>query len=235
MIAVRANPLRLVVFDMDGTIVDSQANIIRAVGEVAKILGLPGPPAEQVPRVIGLSLDEALAMLFPGVDTSTHKHLDREYREAFVRLRASPEYREPLFEGTHEILDALEGAGFLLGIATGKAKRGVNHVLNLHGLTGRFVTIQTPEDAPGKPHPGMVLQAMSQTGVEPKNTVMVGDTTYDIHMGLAAGVKTVGVSWGNHPAEDLRVAGAHRLIDRLSELLHAAEALTSATSWESGQ
>ncbi|MBY0510902.1 MAG: HAD-IA family hydrolase [Rhodospirillaceae bacterium] len=220
-------PLRLVVFDLDGTIVDSQANIVRAVAEVAKILGLPGPPAEHVPRVIGLSLAEALALLFPGVDTSTHKDLDREYREAFVRLRASPDYREPLFAGTHEILNALERAGFLLGIATGKAKRGVNHVLNLHGLTGRFVTVQTPEDAPGKPHPGMVLQAMAETGVEPRNTVMVGDTTFDIHMGLAAGVQTVGVSWGNHPVEDLKVAGAHRLIDRLSDLLHAAETLTA--------
>jgi phosphoglycolate phosphatase len=230
-------PLRLVVFDLDGTIVDSQANIVRAVAEVARILGLPGPPVEQVPRVIGLSLAEALAQLFPGVDTSTHRDLDREYREAFVRLRASPDYREPLFAGTHEILDALERSGFLLGIATGKAKRGVNHVLNLHGLTGRFVTVQTPEDAPGKPHPGMVLQAMSETGVEPQNTVMVGDTTFDIHMGLAAGVKTVGVSWGNHPVEDLRVAGAHRLIDRLDDLLHAAETLTApvTTSMESAR
>jgi phosphoglycolate phosphatase len=223
-------PLRMVVFDLDGTIVDSQANIVRAVGEVAQILGLPNPPAHQVPRVIGLSLSEALAMLFPGVDASTHKNLDHEYREAFVRLRASPDYQEPLFDGTHELLNALEGAGFLLGIATGKATRGVRHVLNLHGLTGRFVTIQTPETAPGKPHPGMVLQAMAETGVEPQNTVMVGDTTYDIHMGLAAGVKTVGVSWGNHPADELEAAGAHHLIDRLSDLLHAAEILTVPTS-----
>lgn len=222
-----SGPLRMVVFDLDGTIVDSQANIVRAVAEVANILGLPNPPPDQVPRVIGLSLAEALAMLFPGVDTATHKDLDHEYREAFVRLRKSPDYQEPLFEGTHDILDALDKAGFLLGIATGKATRGVNHVLNLHGLTGRFVTIQTPENAPGKPHPGMVLQAMAETGVEPYNTIMVGDTTYDIHMGLAAGVHTVGVSWGNHPIEDLRGAGAHRLIDRLDDLLHAAEALTA--------
>lgn len=225
-----STPVRMVVFDLDGTIVDSQANIVRAVSEVAGILGLPNPPADQVPRVIGLSLAEALAMLFPGVDTATHRNLDHEYREAFVRLRASPDYQEPLFDGTHDILNALEGAGFLLGIATGKATRGVRHVLNLHGLSGRFVTIQTPENAPGKPHPGMVLQAMAEVGVEPHNTIMVGDTTYDIHMGLAAGVKTVGVSWGNHPPEELKAAGAHRLIDRLSDLLHAAEALTVPAS-----
>jgi len=220
-------PLRLAVFDLDGTIVDSQANIIRAVGEVAKILGLKGPPREEVPRVIGLSLGEALAQLFPGVDADTHTSLDREYREAFVRLRASPDYREPLFDGTHEALDALEKEGFLLGIATGKAKRGVNHVLNLHGLTGRFVTVQTPEDAPGKPHPGMILRAMAETGVEPGNTVMIGDTAYDIQMARAAGVGAIGVSWGNHPVTELQAAGAHRLIDRLSDLLHAVQALTA--------
>jgi phosphoglycolate phosphatase len=222
-----SQPPRLVVFDLDGTIVDSQANIVRAVAEVAQILGLPGPPPEHVPRVIGLSLAEALTQLFPGVDASLHQTLDREYREAFVRLRATPDYREPLFAGTHEVLDQLDKAGFLLGIATGKARRGVNHVLNLHGLVGRFVTVQTPDVAPGKPHPGMVLRAMAETAVEPENTVMIGDTSFDILMARAAGVHAVGVSWGNHPATELWAAGAHRLIDRLDDLLHAVETLTA--------
>jgi phosphoglycolate phosphatase len=222
-----SQPSRLVIFDLDGTIVDSKANIIRAVGEVAKILGLEGPPAHEVPRVIGLSLDKALAELFPGVDASAHRDLDREYREAFMRLRASPDYQEELFPGTHEALAELDKAGFLLGIATGKATRGVKYVLNRHGLEGRFITIQTPENAPGKPHPGMVLQAMAETGVEPRHAVMIGDTTFDILMARAAGANAVGVSWGNHPGADLMAAGAHRLIDRLDDLLHAVEALTS--------
>lgn len=219
--------MRLAIFDLDGTIVDSQSNIVRAVAEVAKILGLPGPPPGEVPRVIGLSLGEALAQLFPGVDPGTHQDLDREYREAFVRLRASPGYDEPLFAGTLEVLVELERAGYLLGIATGKAKRGVNYVLSRHGLEGRFVTIQTPEDSPGKPHPGMVLRAMVEVGVEPRNTVMIGDTTYDIQMALAAGVGAVGVSWGNHPVSQLEAAGAHRLIDRLGDLLQAVDGLTA--------
>ncbi len=222
-----SRPLRLVVFDLDGTIVDSQSNIVRAVAEVAKILGVPGPPPDQVPRVIGLSLKEALAELFPGVDPGTHEDLDREYREAFVRLRASPGFDEPLFAGTHDVLDQLDRAGYLLGIATGKGRRGVNHVLSCHGLEGRFSTINTPEESPGKPHPGMILRAMAEAGVEPRNTVMIGDTTYDIQMALAAGVGAVGVSWGNHPISELEAAGAHRLIDRLGDLLQAVECLTA--------
>lgn len=221
-----SKPQRLVIFDLDGTIVDSQHNIVAAVGEVAKILGLPGPAPEAVPRVIGLSLIEALATLFPDVDAGTHQALDREYREAFVRLRARPDYREPLFDGTHALLDALDKEGFLLGIATGKAKRGLNHVLNLHGLTERFVTAQCVDDNPGKPHPGMILRAISEAGVEPRNAVMIGDTTYDIKMALAAQVGAVGVSWGNHPGAELTAAGAHRLVDRIEDILHAAVDLT---------
>ena len=220
-------PLRLVVFDLDGTIVDSKSNIIWAVNEVARIMGLPAPPADEVPRVIGLSLTEALARLFPDIDPTTLQMLDREYREAFVRMRASPGYQEPLFEGTLEVLDQLDKAGFLLGIATGKAKRGVDHVLKRHGLESRFVTVQHADNAPGKPHPGMVLQAMAETGVEPRHTVMIGDTSYDIQMARSAGASAIGVSWGNHPVRELQAAGAHRLIDRLSDLLHAAEALTA--------
>ena len=213
-------------FDLDGTIVDSRHNIIAAVEEVARILNIPSPARDQIPRVIGLSLPEALAQLFPAVDASMHRQLDHEYREAFVRLRERQDYDEPLFSGTHEVLAHLEDAGFLLGIATGKARRGVTHVLERHGLEGRFATIQTPEDAPGKPHPGMLLRAMAGAGTEARHTVMIGDTSYDMHMARAAGVGAIGVSWGNHPVGDLRAAGAHRLVDRLADLLHAAQELT---------
>jgi phosphoglycolate phosphatase len=220
-------PLRLVVFDLDGTLVDSKHNIIAAVEEVARILGITCPPQDVIPRVIGLSLMEALAQLFPDVDASRHKALDREYREAFVRLRARPEYTEPLFDGTHEILAELDKHGFLLGIATGKARRGAQHFIARNGFEGRFVTVQTPEDAPGKPHPGMVLNALRETGAEARHTVMIGDTSYDIEMARAAGVHAIGVSWGNHPVAELRAAGAHRCVDRLADLLHAVHDLTA--------
>ncbi len=222
-----AKPNRLVIFDLDGTIVDSQHNIVFAVGEVAKLLSLTPPAPDVIPKVIGLTLVDALAALFPEVDASRHQTLDKEYREVFVRMRATPGYDEPLFPGTLDLIEALDKAGFLLGVATGKAKRGATYVLNRHGLSERFVTVQTPDDAPGKPHPVMILNALAATGVEPENAVMIGDTTYDIHMALAAGINAVGVSWGNHSVTELQCAGAHRLVDRLDDLLHACEALTA--------
>lgn len=220
-------PLRLAVFDLDGTIVDSTANIVRAVQEAAGMLALEAPPAHDIPRVIGLSLTEALGRLFPALTQERLAEMDHAYRECFVRFRTQADYDEPLFAGTHELLDALETEGVLLGIATGKAMRGVNHVLETHGLIGRFATIQTPDHAPGKPHPGMLLQAMAETGVAPAQTVMIGDTSFDILMARAAGVSAVGVAWGNHPVAELEAAGAHRLVDHLGDLMHAVRSLTT--------
>jgi phosphoglycolate phosphatase len=220
-----SKPLRLVIFDLDGTLIDSYANIARAVREAGALLGLPEPHPDDVPKVIGLELSQALARLFPAADPETHKRLDHEYRECFVRYRTMPDYKEPLFAGTYEVLDELERAGYLLGIATGKAMRGVNYLLKTQRWHGRFVTIQTPDHAPGKPHPGMILQAIAETGVERENTVMVGDTTFDIEMARAAGVGAIGVSWGNHSVAELQTAGAHRVIDRLSDLLQVIETL----------
>lgn len=218
-------PLRLVIFDLDGTLVDSQANIIRAVKEVAAALDVPEPPLSEIPLVIGLSLHEALLRLFPDVEPQTHERMSATYRERFKRLRASPDYAEPLFPGTLEALDALTEEGFLLGIATGKAQRGVDYLLKRHGLEGRFVTSQTPDTAPGKPHPGMVLNALKETGVDADNAVMIGDTAFDIQMAKAANVSSIGVSWGNHPPDELVQAGAHRMIDHLDDLLRAVQGL----------
>ena len=225
-----SNNLRLVIFDLDGTIVDSQANIVRAVEAVATALGVDAPPPADIPLVIGLSLDKALHRLFPDIDSETHKEMDATYRKIFKELRESPDYNEPLFPGTHEALDALDDAGFLLGIATGKAQRGVNYLLKRHGLEGRFVTSQTPDTAPGKPHPGMILNALNETGAEPENAVMVGDTSFDIEMARAADVRSIGVSWGNHPPDTLVSAGADQMIEHLDHLLHAVQTLTNSVA-----
>jgi phosphoglycolate phosphatase len=220
--------IRLVVFDLDGTLVDSLAHISRAVVESAKQIGIPAPHASAVPRVIGLSLDEAIARLLPDHDAEVHAEFNRVYRKIFAAWRAAPGQHEPLFDGTHDVLDALDARGILLGIATGKQRRGVDFILDKHGLTGRFVTIQTPDIAPGKPDPGMLLQAMSDTGAAPEATVMVGDTVYDIAMARAAGTHAVGVSWGNHQPDELHGAGAHRMIDRLAHLASAVDELLNA-------
>jgi phosphoglycolate phosphatase len=219
-------PLRLAVFDLDGTLVDSLAHIARAVRETARILGLPPPGDAAIPRVIGLSLDVAIARLFPDHEPRVHQDIDRVYRQIFADWRARPGQHEPLFPGSREAIDALEQAGFVLGIATGKARRGVDFLLDRHGLGGRFVTIQTPDTAPGKPDPGMLLAAMSETGATPEFTVMIGDTAYDMAMARAAGTKALGVGWGNHPADELTLHGANMVVDRLDQLLHAADRLT---------
>jgi phosphoglycolate phosphatase len=220
--------VRLVIFDLDGTLVDSLAHIARAVVQSSAALGLTPPPPEAIPRVIGLSLGEAIVTLFPGQDAATHAEIDRVYRKTFAEWRAKPGHVEPLFAGTHEALADLDGAGFTLGVATGKGRRGVEYLLDHHRLQGRFVTIQTPDNAPGKPNPGMIYQAMGETGAPPAHTVMIGDTVYDISMARAAGVKALGVSWGNHPVDELRGAGAHLVIDRMDQVLQAVHDLMVA-------
>jgi len=225
-----SSPIRLAVFDLDGTLVDSLGHIARAVQETAKTLRIPAPPASAVPRVIGLSLDAAIAKLFPDHDADVQREIDRVYRKIFAEWRAQPGHVEPLFDGSHDAIAALEAAGYTLGIATGKARRGVDFLLAHHGLGGRFVTIQTPDTAPGKPDPGMLLAAMSETGAEPDSTVMIGDTTFDIAMARAAGTKALGVAWGNHHADELRQTGAHKVIDRMDQVLQAVQDLTAVRS-----
>ncbi|TAL00804.1 MAG: HAD family hydrolase [Rhodospirillaceae bacterium] len=218
--------VRLAIFDLDGTLIDSRHNIVRAVNDAASIVGLAPPPPDVVPRVIGLSLDEALSRLFPAADPKALVELDRVYRDCFVRYRAGGDYDEPIFAGVHETLAALDQASVVLAIATGKARRGVDYFLDRNGLVGRFAAIETPDTAPGKPHPGMVLQAMAATGAVPEMTVMIGDTTFDMLMARAAKAHAVGVSWGNHDGTELSAAGAHCLIDRLVDLPQVMDGLT---------
>jgi phosphoglycolate phosphatase len=219
---------RLAIFDLDGTLVDSRAIIVKAVTEAARIFELTLPPPEEVPRVIGLELSEALGRLFPKADAPRLAAVTSAYKDFFVRLRADSDYHEPLFDGVGDSLAALEKEGIILGIATGKARRGVDHVLGRHGLSGRFITIQTPDTSPGKPHPDMVHRALRETGAASASTVMIGDTTFDIAMARAANVGAIGVGWGNHPLIELRDAGAHECIDHMTDLLAAVIKLTAA-------
>jgi phosphoglycolate phosphatase len=209
---------RLALFDVDGTLIDSQHNIVAAVSRASQAQGVEAPKDEAVRRIIGLSLLEAVAVLWPDGTPAQHEAIAQSYKDAFFTLRAQPDHCEPLFLGAIEALERLAAEGWLLGIATGKSERGLRAMIERHGLTGRFVTMQTADGNPGKPHPGMVLQAMSEAGVAPDATVMIGDTSYDMQMARAARVRAVGVAWGYHPREELLAAGAEVMIEDFDAL-----------------
>jgi phosphoglycolate phosphatase len=211
-------PVRLAVFDVDGTLIDSQHNIVAAMEMAFRAVGLVVPDPADVRRIIGLSLPEAVAALLLGQDPSLHVAVVAAYRDAFFTLRNDLDYSEPLFSGVLGALAELDRQGWLLGIATGKSRRGLDAMIERHGLDRRFVTCQSADGNPGKPHPGMVLRAMDEAGADPNDTVMIGDTTFDMQMGRAARAKAAGVTWGYHPAADLRAAGAQTLIAERADI-----------------
>ncbi|MBI3453537.1 MAG: HAD-IA family hydrolase [Rhodospirillales bacterium] len=213
-----ASRLKLAIFDCDGTLVDSQHAIVACMHAAFSAQNLAPPTAEEVKRVIGLSLAECMARLAPGEADARHVRLTESYKEAFFTLRQRPDHYEPLFDGAVAALDTLEAAGYLLGVATGKARRGLLAVLDRHGLAGRFVTLQTSDTGPGKPHPAMLERALAETGAAAADTVMIGDTSFDMLMARAANVYAIGVGWGYHPAAELSMAGAHALVERFPEL-----------------
>lgn len=221
-------PLRLVLLDIDGTLIDSLHNIVAAMDLACSWLGVPPPPADHVRRGIGLSLVEAVAQALPEHPAELHEKIADSYKDAFITLRARPEHQEPLFPGTLEILNSMEQKGWLLGLATGKSRRGVDSFIERHGFAGRFVTTHTADDGPGKPHPAMIHQALANTGCSPHHTVMVGDTTFDMQMARSAGVGAVGVSWGNHSVSDLRRSGAHVILESFDGLTEAVSSLTAS-------
>jgi phosphoglycolate phosphatase len=218
--------LRLAVFDVDGTLIDSQHNIVTAMTAALTRLGLGVPRPDEVRRVIGLSLVEACAALLPEAPPAIHRAAAEAYRDAFGALRLRPDSLEPLYPGVMAALDELDAAGWLLGIATGKSRRGVQSMFDGHGLAGRFVTVQTADDNPGKPDPAMLLRAAREAGAEPATVVMIGDTAYDMAMAGAAGTAALGVSWGYHSADELRSAGAEVVVDNFDNFADILAGLT---------
>jgi phosphoglycolate phosphatase len=208
----RGRPLRLAVFDCDGTLVDSQHGIFAAMSAAFESFSLAPPSQALARRVIGLPLVDALAALAPVEAGLDPERLAERYRDAFHAGRHAPDIDEPLFAGAVAALDALEAEGFLLGIATGKGRRGLEATLGRHDILSRFVTLQTSDSGPGKPHPAMLLRAMAETGAAPAETVMIGDTSFDMRMARAAEVLALGVGWGYHAAEELTAAGAHAVV-----------------------
>lgn len=212
---------KLIVFDCDGTLVDSQFVITEAMNRALSTHGFEKMKREQVRRVVGLSLVEAVATLIPTEAEADHVKVAQDYKNAFQSLRADPDHHEPLFPGADRIIRDLAARQDNLGMATGKSRRGVNSVLSLHGWEGMFDTIQTADDGPGKPHPYMLEQAMVETGARSEDTVMIGDTTFDMEMARSAGVRAIGVAWGYHLEQELIDFGAEIVIKDFAQLTNA--------------
>jgi len=211
--------LKLIVFDCDGTLVDSQVMIVGAMKQAFLSLGFTAPTSSDVRSIIGLSLDQAIGALDPGNDPAGIAALCEAYKRAFVQLREDTPDKEPLYQGARAFLQDLAQRGdVVLGVATGKSRRGVDVLFEREDLHGYFVTIQTADNSPSKPHPGMIERAMAETGVGADRTVMIGDTSYDMEMAVNAKVRALGVAWGYHPREDLIHAGAHSVADSFSDL-----------------
>lgn len=218
--------LRLVIFDLDGTLVDSQAHILAAMEGAFSALSLTCPGRDAVLSIVGLSLPQAFLRLVPDLPPDVRDRLVAAYKQAFFDLRQAgdPAAATPLYPGARAALDRLAAQDtVLLAIATGKSRRGVDAVLETHGLARYFQSLQVADDHPSKPHPSMVLTALAETGVDAQNALMLGDTTYDMEMAAAARVAGLGVAWGYHTPDGLHAAGARRVLDDFNGL---DEALT---------
>ena len=209
---------RLAVFDCDGTLVDSQHSICAAMTLAFEGEKLVAPDRTTILSVVGLSLPLAIARLLPEAEADFHDHLSESYKRAFQQMRRDNAVSEPLYPGIAELIRELDADGWLLGVATGKSDRGLNLCLAHHGIDAHFVTLQTADRHPSKPHPSMLLTAMAEAGASPETTVMIGDTSYDIDMALSAGTRALGVGWGYHLPADLIAAGAHAVAMDSDEL-----------------
>ncbi|MFD1333534.1 HAD-IA family hydrolase [Methylopila musalis] len=212
----------LVVFDVDGTLLDSQHGIVAAMTEAYESHGLTAPAREHVVGIVGLSVPEAVARLSAGFDDHPVDAIGAAFRASFMRARQAEPHADPLYPGALETLRALAArSDVTLALATGNSRRGVERFLDTFELRGLIAASRTADDAPSKPHPAMIRQLCDELGYGPDATVMIGDTTFDMLMARDAGARAIGVGWGYHPVDRLHAAGAERVLSRFDELTAA--------------
>lgn len=213
---------KLIIFDVDGTLIDSQHHILSAMQSACASVDAVPPTREAVLSIVGLSLPEAVLRLMPDAPQNQRDHMIEAYKAAFMSQREDlgPEAASPFYPGALETLQKLHAVDdHILGIATGKSRRGLDSILEGHGLSHMFLTQQVADDHPSKPHPSMILKALKDSGVESQNAVMIGDTSFDMEMAKAAGVGRVGVNWGYHSQGDVAEAGAEVILQGYDELI----------------
>lgn len=210
--------IRLAVFDCDGTLIDGQASICKAMEQAFGEFGLTPPDRNEIRRAVGLSLPQAMRRLLPEADSARHQALAESYKLAFRSARTAGELSQPLFDGIAELLDGLRAGGWTLGVATGMSDRGLTHCLASNGISDRFVTLQTADRHPSKPHPAMLEAALFEASADPGQAVMIGDTAFDMQMACDAGVRAIGVDWGYHHPQELLGAGAEFVAETPAQL-----------------
>ena len=218
--------LRCIIFDVDGTLVDSQNDIVASMERAFAAVGRAAPERQVILSIVGLSLDHAIARLCPEAGPAELSRMIEGYKQTYVALRDASE-GAVFFPGMRELLDELaQVPENLLCVATGKSRRGLDALFESAGLTGFFTSEQVSDHHPSKPHPAMIEAVLRETGAEAGRAVMIGDTTFDIEMARAAGVAALGVSWGYHPPEALAGAGARELVSDAATLKAAIHRVT---------
>ena len=204
----------LIVFDWDGTLMDSTAMIAQSIQLACKDLGLPVPSKAQASQVIGLGLADALAQTVPGIDDAMIPRMVERYRHYYL----TRDHQLSLFDGVRELLVALKERGHVLAVATGKSRLGLDRALGVAGVGNFFDATRCADESFSKPHPGMLLELMEQTAVEPRATLMIGDTTHDLQMAANARTDGLGVSYGAHELEALRGVPSRAIVHTVEEL-----------------
>ena len=212
--------MKLILFDCDGTLIDSSDIIHECMTRAFREGGLVPPELAQTRSIIGLSLDLAIGKLLDREVDDEIVQLAESYKTNFRSMRLEPGFHEPVFDGIVDLLDVLSRHDeILIGMVTGKSRRGVRAIFDAHGFGAQFLAVRTADDCPSKPHPAMVLECCSELGIDPAATIVVGDAIYDMQMAKAAGARAVGVSWGCENIERLRSAGADDILEHPSDLL----------------
>jgi phosphoglycolate phosphatase len=211
---VESRRFRFVVFDWDGTLADSAALIAHSIQAACRDIGEPAPDDATARYVIGLGLADMLRHIAPGLAPDRQRDLTERYRHHYL----GADTRIPLFAGVPQMLDQLDGSGCLLGVATGKSRAGLIRAFEQQRIGHRFAATRCADEGRPKPHPDMLLYLMDRVGADPRETLMVGDTTHDIELARNAGVAAVAVSYGAHPSADLVRLDPLALVHSVAEL-----------------